>query len=238
MRDVLLSDEELSRYTFAGAEARVPLIYREAGQHNPRQIMAASRYYRVMGALRLVLPVLVLLVIGLFLFYSGVIRDLLDDGSKDPALSFDNPTMRGLELQMLNPRITGMDNNNNPYIITARVAFQKKISPHLITLKQIEGDITFQDSGTWVFIQAAQGIFNNKTDHIVLSDNIELYADNGYQAYLEKADIDLRTGKITSDDAVWIIGPSMKIKANGIEYVHQKRIIRFINGTHTVFNGG
>jgi len=110
------------------------------------------------------------------------------------------------DLAMLKPRLSGTDNEGDPYLVTAEEAIQDKADSKRATLKKVQGDVTLKD-GTWISTIAPRGVLDAKNRRLVLQGPISVYSDSGYELHTASADVDMRDAMIVGNDAVSGQGP-------------------------------
>ncbi len=94
-------------------------------------------------------------------------------------------------LRMINPRYTGSDTQNQPYVVTADQALQVSGDSNVTDLVKPKGDLTLKD-GTWLALSAEAGVYRKKDELLDLEGNVNLFHDGGYEIATSRARIDLR----------------------------------------------
>lgn len=167
-------------------------------------------YSRLVGRLRWALPAAAFAIIVLVAlwpqfkvpegeFRIGFARFTLDDATDD---------------QMLNPRYTGIDRNDQPYTVTARTAKRQTGNKNVIDLEQPQADITLKD-GRWITVRSTAGVYNQQSEILDLAGDVNLYQDEGYEIVTETARLDLRAGTASGTDRVHGHGPTGEIESEG-----------------------
>lgn len=126
--------------------------------------------------------------------------------SKRLAMTFRRLHILTNDLMMTKPKLTGVDADGNPYVVTAEDAVQDPHNVKRAQLRQVEADVTLK-SGTWLSVTATHGLLDASAQRLRLSGAIDVYSDNGYEIHTAEADIDLRTGSIVGNRAVTGQGP-------------------------------
>jgi lipopolysaccharide export system protein LptC len=116
-----------------------------------------------------------------------------------PLIGRDNSDMRmvfnSIEEQdeslpvMTKPRFQGVDDSNQPYMVTATRATQSK--DNTITLDNVTADLTTKDKA-WLALIAQQGILNLQANTLILKGDVQLYHDAGHEMRTEQVDINLK----------------------------------------------
>ncbi len=123
------------------------------------------------------------------------------------------------QTELLNPRFESADNDKQPFTITAKKAVQDQAEPDLVHLEKPVADMTSKD-GTWVAIEADQGLFYQENRILHLSGGVRLFHDTGYELTSKEADIDMFKQTAITKGAVSGRGPmgtieATKLHANG-----------------------
>lgn len=126
--------------------------------------------------------------------------------SKRLAMTFRRLHILTNDLMMTKPKLTGVDADGNPYVVTAEDAVQDPHNVKRAQLRQVEADVTLK-SGNWISATAAHGLLDASAQKLQLSGAIDVYSDNGYEIHTAAADIDMRTGTIVGNHPVTGQGP-------------------------------
>ncbi len=125
---------------------------------------------------------------------------------------------------MTNPRFQGVDDDNQPYTITADSALQH--DEHTIILDNIHADVFMQDQ-SWISLQAPEGTLNRTEKDLQLSGGVQLFHDEGYEFVAETVHVDMNSQIATSDTVVAGQGPVGDLKAEGFTWHNTDRVIFF-----------
>jgi lipopolysaccharide export system protein LptC len=135
----------------------------------------------------------------------------------------------GTKIMMQQPRIAGFTRDNRRYDLTAQAAGQDLTKPDMVELQGIHAAMEMQQDA--VFEMTAQnGLYNSKTELLVLSNNIVVTSTNGYEAQLSEAELDIRAGKIVSEKPVVVKTSTLNINANRMEVSDGGDVMRFERG--------
>ena len=129
-------------------------------------------------------------------------------------------------LHMVNPRYTGLDENNLPYEVTADLASQESAKSENITLDNPKADMTMKD-GTWVALSATSGLYGQKSQMLDLTGDVNLFHDSGYEFTSKTATIDLNTGAGHGNDPTFGHGPAGEIEGEGFTFTDKGKTIIF-----------
>jgi lipopolysaccharide export system protein LptC len=162
-----------------------------------RQIWAApgSSHDRVIGVLRLVLPVLIGVLAAFLVMMplagSGDVSFLLDKNKVEVA-------KERLRIQAATYR--GEDGKGQPFQLTAGSAIQKSSAEPIVQLNQLAATILLADGPARVV--ANHGRYNIDSQQVMLDGPLRFNATGGYQLDTNDATVDLKTRKMQSGGAV------------------------------------
>ena len=76
---------------------------------------------------------------------------------------------------------------------------------------------------TWSIVTAKSGTYNTKADKIMLRDQIVVTSQQGYNAQLREAAVEMKKGNVVSEQPVEITLPNGLLKANRLEIIEFRR---------------
>ena len=156
------------------------------------------------------------------------------DRAKEQALQAFRRISSEIEgAQLIDARYHGIDDKGRPYTLTAATAQQ--VGPERYNLTTPKGDITLQD-GTWLMLQAKQGVFIQHSNQLDLSHDVTLYRDDGTTLVTASASIDLKNGAAAGAEPVHAEGPFGTLDAQGFTLVDKGATIQFAGPAHLVLN--
>lgn len=127
---------------------------------------------------------------------------------------------------MLNPKLEGVSEKNEPYTATAERAVQE--SENVVLLYGVQADL-FKTDNTWLNLSSKEGRYDSSANLLQLWGDVALYQDNGYSFLTQRVDIDTRKASAKGDGLVTGQGPLGNLTATG--YAIES------NGTHMRFGG-
>jgi lipopolysaccharide export system protein LptC len=202
-------------------------VFTRAGRDNGARVFrAAVRHSGHVRILRIAVPAAVALALIGAVAVPAVnpIRAL----SKIP-VDLGSLVVSGTKIMMQQPRIAGFTRDNRRYDLTAQAAGQDLTKPDMVELQGIHAAMEMQQDA--VFEMTAQnGLYNSKTELLVLSNNIVVTSTNGYEAQLSEAELDIRAGKIVSEKPVVVKTSTLNINANRMEVSDGGDVMRFERG--------
>jgi len=198
----------------AGPKKRVP---RRAPRFSGR-----NRYSLFVGLMKVLLPAmaaaLILLVVAWPQF--TVERDSFRLGIS--RLGRGEPE----NLSMLNARLNGIDQKQQPFTVTADMATQSNRKENLIDLELPKADMTLAD-GTWLALTARSGQFDRETRLLDLFGTVSLFHDQGFELRTASARIDLEQGIAEGSQPIQGQGAMGAISAEGFRVLERGRRIVF-----------
>lgn len=183
-----------------------PPLMRTARDWSARRRATArdtERYSRFVMIMKRALPLAAAALVTAVLVYALQPRQ---ERSAHVAMTFQRLGIVNDDLAMLKPRLTGTDDQGDPYLVTADEALQDKGDAKRATLQNVQGDVTLKD-GTWISAIAPRGLLDAKGRRLTLQGPIAVYSDSGYELHTASADVDMRTAVITGQKAVNGQGP-------------------------------
>jgi lipopolysaccharide export system protein LptC len=139
------------------------------------------------------------------------------------------------DLAMVKPRLSGVDANGNPFVITAKVAVQDAKNPKHATMETIEADLTTPKS--WLNARAAHGDIDMNANWLKLNGGIDVFTDTGYTLHTESAAVDLKRNIMQGNRPVSGQGPLGSMKADSFRYDHVAGLLTLQGHVQTVIDG-
>ncbi len=133
-------------------------------------------------------------------------------------LSFEMLGTLKNDLAMTSPRLSGVDANGNPFVITAKVAVQDARNPKQVTLQTIEADLTMPKG--WFNARATHGHVDMNANWLTLDSGLDVFTDTGYSLHTERAEVDLKRDIVNGDREVTGQGPLGAMRADRFHYDH------------------
>jgi lipopolysaccharide export system protein LptC len=171
---------------------------RDWGARRRATASEAERYSRFVSIMKRALPLAAAALVAAVLVYALQPRQ---ERSGRVAMTFQRLGLVNDDLAMLKPRLTGTDDQGDPYVVTADDAIQDKSDSKRAVLRNVQGDVTLKD-GTWISTIAPRGIIDARQRHLALKGPIAVYSDSGYELHTASADVDMRKALILGNDPV------------------------------------
>ena len=158
----------------------------------PRQ---AERYSRFVTIMKRALPLAAAALVAAVLLYALQPRQ---EKNGRVAMTFQRLGIVNDDLAMLKPRLTGADDEGDPYLVTADEAVQDRNNAKRATLRNVQADVTLKD-GSWMSTIAPRGLLDAKKRLLALDGMIAVYSDSGYELHTTAAKIDMRNSTIVGN---------------------------------------
>ncbi len=135
--------------------------------------------------------------------------------------------------RMLEPRYHGANERGQPYTLSAASAVQ--VGPERVNLEAPKGDVMLQ-GGSWMLVQSKTGVFVQHRNQLDLSDDVQLYRDDGVTMRTESATVDLKSGAATSAMMTHAEGPFGQLDAQGFTLVDKGAVVQFQGPARLILN--
>ncbi len=173
-----------------------------------------------------------LLVLSCLAILTIIIIPVVNADKEGLRLAFQNVREKAESLPVMeNPKFQGVDDENQPYTITASSAVQQ--DQETVELANLQADI-FMEDNSWVNVSAKRGILKTEQKSLRLLGDVYLFQDEGYQFTTELAYIDMEAHKVLGDQPVSGQGPMGTIDANGFIIEQKEQSITFIGNVKMV----
>jgi lipopolysaccharide export system protein LptC len=117
-------------------------------------------------------------------------------------------------LKMQQPRFVGVDQQDQPFTVTARLATQAASGSALTELDEPKGDISLKD-GSWIAVEASHGVYDKQGETLDLTGTVTLFHDRGYELHTEHARVSFAPGTAAGDKPVRGQGPDVELSGAG-----------------------
>jgi len=202
------------------------------GSAYPRESLhQARRYSTFVRFMKRVLPLAALVLAVAILAYAVRPRE-----GGQLAMTFERMGTIENDLAMINPRLTGTDNNGLPFVVTASSAVQLGPTVERVRLENVSADFVLSD-GTEMNVIAAEGVIDNQTQTLDIYGGIRLSTGNGYTAQTESARAELQRGIVHGEAPVEAEGAIGSLTAQGFTFERSSGMLRFIGEVHMIISG-
>ncbi len=189
-----------------------------------QKFKAAEKYSKRVHHIKKSLPLIGGLFIVIFIAYA-VTTQILTTPIGIAAIDLTNG-----QVVMDRPSLSGFTSSNSEYNIVAEKAFQDLEDPKNVALEKIAATLALKD-GNIVSIESNNGYFNVEKEKLRLDKGISIHTSKGHKGTLERANIDIKTGILTSKGSVKmeseignIAAESLLIRDNGTYMLFEDRV--------------
>jgi len=195
------------------------------GAPRPRPVAQrrSRRRSRLIDSLRILLPVLALVLVGLVVAWpqikqgtSGIAVPVFWSGNEE------QPDM----LSMASPRYAGQTKRDRPYHVTAQSASVDPLESNTVHLDRPAAEIGLGNDGD-IRMTALTGIYDRDTDKLLLDGGIEVVTSSGYRFATPSARVNLAQGRIHGPEPIEGDGPSGTLSADRFEIKDAGDVLRF-----------
>lgn len=203
-----------------------------AGKRQQTQVARnIRRHSLIVKTLRWLLPVGCLVIVGVFLHSSGILEELLFPRPKEPPLVIAEKSV-----EMMEPRMSGLDTKERAYELSATTAKQNIDDPTKVTLEDLTGSLVLGGGQGRVHMVAKNGFLDTEANFLKLKKDIVVSTKKGHKAYLETADIKLKKKYVITKDPVLIEWKDGTIRSIGMEISNKGDVIRFLKNVKVRLN--
>lgn len=174
-----------------------------------RQATYAPTYSRMVRRLRIILPTIAVLTVGIVILWPKIHALFVEPTKTTPAER---------QAKMVNGRYVGSDSHGRPYTVTYDSALQPP-GGGPIEMTNPTAELTLQN-GHWVAVKAEQGRYDQQAGLIDLSGHVELFHDDGYRFTTEKAHVEFNKNLVWGERAVTGRGPRGEVVGRGFRVIN------------------
>jgi lipopolysaccharide export system protein LptC len=215
---------------------REPAVFALAGRGKDARVYRAARRHSFrVRFLRVGIPVCIVLALGGAVGIASWVKPLRALAKAPVDLS--SVVVSGTKITMQAPRIAGFTTDKRQYEMTAQVAAQDITKTDVVELQGIRANMELQDKTTFE-TTANTGVYNTKTEQLLLQTNVLVTTSSGYQARLAEALVDMKGSRITSEKPVEVKTADWVINANRMEIIDSGNLIRFERGVDVTLKAG
>jgi lipopolysaccharide export system protein LptC len=199
--------------------------------NSDRAFRGAVRHSKRVRILRIAVPIAIVLCLG-GLAFSTVLNPLRWFSYKLPT-NFGTLVISGSKITMEAPRLSGFTRDSRGYEVNAKAAAQDLSKPGVVELKEIRAKVDMQDKSV-VELTADDGFYDTKTELLTLGQNIVISSSSGYEGRMNEAKVEIKKGRIVSDQPVEVKMLQGTLNANRLEVTETGTLVRFHGGVKMV----
>lgn len=164
-----------------------------------------------------------------FLAQAGLFRALMPQEPAPPA-----PAVEPDRITAGVSTVNGIDDDRQPYQVTARRGWQDGKTPNLVHLEEPVG-VFRRATGTKYTITGTTGLYDTKVKSLDLDGNVVLEQEGRFKARMDKANIAVKEKRLTANTPVSAQFGSGTVDANGMQITDDGARILFLNGVKARF---
>lgn len=145
------------------------------------------------------------------------------------------PQSRTDQITAIESTVTGMDNEKQPYEVTAKRGWQDETTPSLVHLEEPEG-VFRRAAGTEYTITAETGLYDTEAKKLDLTGNVVLEQKDRFKARMDRANVVVEEKRLVSESPVAVTFGSGTVNANGMQITDDGARILFLNGVKARFD--
>lgn len=210
------------------AKAVAPAVRKHDFSERTRSTMNdAQRYTRFVTIAKRALLLAALALIAAVLAYSLQPRE-----QTRVAMTFERMGKVSNDLAMIKPKLTGTDDDGNPFTVTADSAVQDGRSARRARLNNVQADMTLKNNG-WMSATATTGLVDATAKKLALWDGVSIFSDSGYELHTDEVHVDLANAVARGNHVVMGQGPLGSIRADRFSVDRQNQRIFLMGNVHT-----
>ncbi len=198
---------------------------------SPRETLATIRRYSIFVAvMKRALPVAAVGLGIAVLVYAMQPRD-----TNRMALTFERMGKIENDLAMVMPRLTGIDDDGFPFVVTAATAVQEARGSDMVRLEDVTAEISLKEGK--LHVEAERGVVDTRQHLLDVSGGIRLTSEDGYDVRTPAAKADLKSGTVRGENGIEATGAFGRITADRFSMNRDTRQLRFTGNVRMLLNG-
>jgi lipopolysaccharide export system protein LptC len=127
---------------------------------------------------------------------------------------------------MVNPRFYGVDDNNQPFTVTADMAMRDPSNDARVNLTMLQADMADEDD-SWTYVSADKGLYDRDAETLDLEGSVSMFTGDGLEVKTDAAQIDLVTGTARGAAPLHGQGAWGMLDAVGFTYKRDGNVFNF-----------
>jgi len=137
-------------------------------------------------------------------------------------------SVSGSKITMEAPKLSGFKKDQKAYEVTAASAVQDIKQPSIVELNDLKARME-QDDKKFARLTSEWGRFDQAADRLDLRGTVRVRTDNGYEADMLSARVNIKSGDLVSNEPVTVRSLTGSVSADRMEVLD--------NGKHAIFEG-
>ncbi len=209
----------------ANAEAsQTEQLARRAWLSDRRQrFRSGRRYSRFVEAMKIVLPTIACLLIGVLIAYSALYKT----PGEGVAFTFSDLKTVGRRVEMTSPTLSYTDKDDRAFVVKAQTATQVPGSTSVWQLATIHATMHPPDKGVPMHLRSKSGHLDSEAQTLDLAGDIEVTSEDGRRFEARSAHVDFGKDLITSQEPVRGSAVNGTIESDRFEMTDSGRRVHF-----------
>ncbi len=148
------------------------------------------------------------------------------------AMTFEQIGRLEGDLTMVRPRLSGIDDDGHPFVVTAASAVQVGRGSDKVRLEDVIADLSLEDGST-LHVSAADGVVDTKT-YVMDVNGVHVTSPEGYAAQTATAHADLKAGIMNGESPIEGAGEAGTLRADRFAIDREARQLRLSGNVHMV----
>ena len=194
--------------------------HRLSGRDTESLLSSLSRYTKFVFLSKISLG-----VISFLMIFTIVILPVINADEEGLRIAFSTVKDKTESLpSMTNPTFQGVDEKNQPYLVTADSALQH--DERTIILINVQADMVM-DSNTWLSVKAQKGTIDTEAKRMQLNSDVKLFHQQGYEFRTEVVNIDMNIHQAWGNQGIRGFGPMGDIESDSFKWDHNAKVMTF-----------
>lgn len=186
-----------------------------------------QKHSRIVRRIKLLLPSIAAVLIGLLVIFPSIQKN-----NKEFFLDITRPKKGELEKLHIEKTVFNItDKDNKVHNFTADNIDETTPGSKVVKLTNPDGLMPL-DEQSWANIKSPTGHYNQQTNVLELSDNVEMYYSDGMNGYVDDISFNFKTSMAESSKPVTATGFMGDINSEGIEINFKTGVVIFTGKTH------
>ncbi|PYE89365.1 LPS export ABC transporter periplasmic protein LptC [Phyllobacterium leguminum] len=201
-----------------------------ASEKNAAIFHSAQRHSGRVRVLKTVLPIAAIAIAGVFSWFT-----FFSTSSGPVKVEVGGTGAESGKLVMTNPTLDGFTKDNRPYTMTASKATQDVSKEGVVSLENIDAELPL-GADQRATIEAKSGVYDNANMRLQLDKDFTVTTTGGLTAKMKSADVNMSTGRITTDQPVDIRDGNTHISADKMQIRENGKVMVFENKVKLVID--
>ena len=174
-------------------------------------------------------------------FIITIITVFIISGKNTDSVSFDDTFYEKKyakdksEVKIENAKLIGSDGKNRPYMITAKSAIKNSIKKNIMTLYNVEADISLE-KGKWILLKTKEASYNHNKKILSSQNLVKIYYNNGTSLESSNIYYNISSGLIKGNNGITMFGNWGVIESGSFSFNINSQKLKFFNNPFMKIN--